>query len=139
MTQINAYLTFDGNCREAMNFYKECLGGELVLNTVAGSAMEASCKPEHKDLIMHATLTNGGLLLMASDNLMSAERLTIGNDVTLSLNCSSDKEINTYFSKLAEGGEIEMPLMTQFWGATFGMLKDKYGKSWMLNYDKPAQ
>ena len=46
MTQLNVYLTFDGNCREAMTFYKECLGGELVLNTVAGSAMEANCAPE---------------------------------------------------------------------------------------------
>ena len=87
---------------------------------------------------MHSSLTNGGFVLMASDNLMSAEKLMIGNDVTLSLNCSSDAEINDYFSKLSEGGIVEMPLMTQFWGATFGMLKDKYGKSWMLNFDKPA-
>lgn len=138
MTQIHAYLTFDGDCREAMSFYKECLGGELAINTVAGSPMEAHCAPEFKGSILHATLTNGALVVMGSDNL-GKEGFRPGNDITLSLNCSSPEEINTFFSKLSEGGTIEMPLMEQFWGATFGMLKDKFGKRWMLNYDKPAQ
>ncbi len=138
MTQINVYLTFDGNCREAMNFYKECLGGDLHLMTVGGSPAEAHCAPEMKDYIMHATLTNGGLVLMASDNI-GPRKFLLGNDMSLSLNCSSEEEINTFWVKLSEGGEIQQPLQVMFWGATFGMFKDRFGKRWMLNYDKPTK
>lgn len=138
MTQINVYLTFDGNCREAMTFYKDCLGGELNLMTVAGSPVEAHCAPEMKDCIMHATLTKGGLVLMASDNI-GPRKFLLGNDMSLSLNCSSEKEINTFWAKLSEGGEIQQQLQKMFWGATFGMFKDKFGKRWMLNFDQPAQ
>ena len=135
MTQINAYINFSGNCREAMTFYKECLGGELTLQTVGGSPIEAQCPAGMKDDILHATLTKGVLLLMGSD-MVGPGGLVKGNNIALSLNCSSEEEINTFFSKLSESGNIIDPLKVQFWGAMFGVLTDKFGIRWMLNYDK---
>lgn len=135
MTQINAYLTFDGNCREAMTFYKECLGGELVMMPFEGSPMADKVPAEARNRIMHANLVNGQLMLMASDAGMQ-DKVVNGNNVALSLNCSSDEEINTFFQKLSAGGKVTLPLGQQFWGATFGMLTDRFGTNWMLNYDK---
>ncbi|MDP9230730.1 MAG: VOC family protein [Bacteroidota bacterium] len=135
MTQINAYLNFNGNCREAMNFYKECLGGELALQTVEGSPIEAQCPAAMKHQILHASLMNDGLILMGSD-MQGPEGFIKGNTIALSLNCSSEEEINTFFSKLSQDGKITHALTEQFWGATFGVLTDKFGIRWMLNYDK---
>ncbi len=135
MTQINAYLGFNGDCREAMNFYKECLGGELTLQTVEGSPAEAQCPAAMKHQILHASLVKNGLILMGSD-MVGPEGIIKGNTIALSLNCSSEEEINTFFSKLSSGGQIIDPLKMQFWGALFGVFTDKYGIRWMLNYDK---
>lgn len=138
MTHINAYINFNGSCREAMTFYKECLGAELDLQTIGGSPIEAQCPAGMKDQIMHATLTKGPLLLMGSD-MTGPWKVVKGNDMALSLNCSSEEEINTFFSKLSDGGEILDPLKIQFWGAMFGVITDKFGIRWMLNYDKNKQ
>ncbi|MDB5224003.1 MAG: hypothetical protein JWN83_2670 [Chitinophagaceae bacterium] len=135
MTQINAYINFEGNCREVMTFYKECLGGELNMQTVEGSPIEAQCPAGIKHHILHASLMKDGLILMGSD-MQEPGGFTKGNNIALSLNCSSDEEIKAFFSKLSEGGRISHNLMQSFWGATFGVLTDKYGIRWMLNYDK---
>ena len=140
MTKINAYLTFDGNCREAMTFYQECFGGELTIQTVAESPMTEQTPEAEKDKVMHANLTKGDLVLMAADMIehegAGNERVVRGNAITLSLDCSSEDEINMFFSNLSAGGQVTMPLAEQFWGATFGMLTDKFGLNWMLNYDR---
>jgi PhnB protein len=135
MAQINAYLNFNGNCREAMNFYKDCLGGELNLQTVEGSPMEAQCPAGMKHQIMHSSLTKGEILLMASD-MVGPEGFIKGNTMALSINCNSEDEIETYFSNLSSGGQVIHPLAKQFWGATFGFLTDRFGVRWMFNYDK---
>lgn len=136
MTQVNAYLNFDGNCREAMNFYKECLGGELNMQTVEGSPIEDQCPAAMKHQILHASLAKDELLLMGSDMKEPGESFTKGNNIALSLNCSSDEEIKTFFSNLSKDGKVSHPLKKEFRGATFGVLTDKYGIRWMLNYDK---
>lgn len=136
MTQINGYINFEGNCREAMTFYKDCLGGELNMQTVEGSPIEAQCPPSIKHQILHASLVKDGLLLMGSDMQEPGGNFIKGNNIALSLNCSSDEEIKTFFSKLSEGARISHNLMESFWGATFGVLTDKFGIRWMLNYDK---
>ncbi len=135
MTQINAYVGFNGRCREAMTFYKECLGGELTLQSVAETPAAAQCPEGMQHQIMHAALTKGPLLLMGSD-MVGPDGFNEGNNIALSLNCSSEEEINTFFSKLGEGGKIIDELKTQFWGALFGVLTDKFGIRWMFNYDK---
>jgi PhnB protein len=138
-TQINAYVSFSGKCREAMTFYKKCLGGDLALTTVGESTIATQCPAAMQDNILHSSLTrNGTLLLMASD-MTGPDGFTQGNNIALSLDCSSEEEINTFFSKLSEGGKIIDPLKVQFWGALFGAFNDKFGIRWMLNYDKNQQ
>ena len=130
MKQIVAYLQFAGNCREAMNFYKECFGGELVFNTVKGSPMEQYMKPEDQDKILHSSLTNGTIQIFASE---MAVPKTIGDNVHLWVNCASEAEIETLFNKLSKGGKITIDLMPAYWGATFGAVTDKYGIQWYVS------
>lgn len=134
MKDITPYLTFNGNCRQAMTFYKDILGGDLELMDFASSPMEVP--DEAKNNIMHAILTSNGVTLMASDT-MPNQAVTNGNSVSLSINCQSVDEINHLFNSLSDGGEITMPLEDTFWGARFGMLTDKFGTCWMFNYDYP--
>lgn len=134
MTQINAYLTFDGNCAEAMNFYKDCLGGELVLTKVGDSPLAEQCGSDMENKIMHAHLSHGAIVLMASDKIMPGDFIR-GNSCSLALQCSSEEEINTFFNQLSTGAVIIEPLKQQFWGAIFGMFNDKFGVTWMLNFE----
>lgn len=138
MTQINSYLTFNGNCREAMTFYKECLGGELALQKIGESPLGAQLPPQMKENILHSTLIKNGLVLMASD-MVGEEGLIKGNAVSLMLNCSSEEEIKTAYAKLSEGGKATNPLHDTFWGAIFGDLTDKFGNQWLLHYDKSTK
>ena len=133
MTQINAYIGFNGKCREAMNFYRDSIGGELFIQTVEGSPAEAQCPASMKDQILHSSLTKDSLVLMGSD-MHSPEGYREGNNIGLMLNCSSEEEINTFFSNLSVGGKVIDPLKKQFWGAIFGAIDDKFGIRWMLNY-----
>lgn len=134
MAQINPYINFEGNCREAMNFYKECLDGELMMQTVEGSPAEAHCPDAMKHQILHSSLVKDSLVIMASD-MSSSEGIKKGNNIALSVNCSSESEIRTYFSNLSQGGTVIHDLKTEFWGAIFGVLTDKYGIRWMFNYN----
>ena len=136
MKQLGAYLRFDGNCREAMTFYKDCLGGELSMQTVGESPMAKQLPPQAQKNIMHSSLVKGKVVLLGSDMVDPGKR-TNGNSISLFIECDSEEEIKTCFAKLAAGGKVDMPLKTEFWGATFGMLTDKYGNEWMLNYEKP--
>ena len=135
MTQINAYLTFNGNCREAMNFYKEVLDGDLALQTIGESPMADKMPQKMKDCILHAQLTKGALILMGSD-MVNEPGLIKGNSVTLMLACNSEEEIKSCYEKLSAGGNKDHALEETFWGATFGDLTDKYGNHWLLNYEK---
>ncbi len=88
-----------------------------------------------RDYILHATLTQGALVIMASD-MVPDSGLVRGNSVSLTLNCSNETEIRDCYHKLAEGGQATHPLDYTFWGSLFGSLTDKYGNHWLLNYDK---
>ena len=130
MTTINAYLTFNGNCREAMTFYKECLGGELNLLTVKGSPMETQWPKEVHNKILHSTLEKGNLVLLGSD-MVEPQGLSMGNNISLSLICSSNEEIELFFNKLSVGGKIKYP-PHNFYGGKIGGIIDKFGINWML-------
>lgn len=135
MTRINSYLTFNGNCREAMTFYKNCLGGKLYFQTIGASPLAEQMPQRMKDCILHATLTYGNLIILGSD-MVSHTGLIKGNAVSLSLTCSSEKEIRDCYEKLSSGGQATHPLEDTFWGALFGGLMDKFGNHWLLNFDK---
>ena len=133
--RICTYLTFNGNCREAMTFYKECLGGELTFQTI-GESLRSKKMPERmKNCILQATLTKGSLILMGSD-MVGENGLIKGNSVSLLLNCKSAKEIKTYYKKLSLGGKANHSVGETFFGALFGGLTDKFGNHWLLNYKK---
>lgn len=135
MKNINPYLTFNGNCREAMTFYKDCLGGELKFMTFGESPMESGT--EDKNKIMHANLVHNNAVLMASDSMQSRP-VDSGSNFTISVDCENEQEIETHFNAMARGGKVTMPLQDTFWGARFGMLTDKFGFQWMFNYNKPG-
>jgi PhnB protein len=130
--RINPYLRFnDGKCREAMNFYKDAIGGELTLQTVGESPM-ASEMPESPEKIMHATLNNGDkAIILASD--MMRDKATIGDHMAVSLNYDTVEEGRKAFDALSKGGEPFMPFEKAFWGDYFGVFTDKYGIEWMIN------
>ena len=133
MSQLQAYLHFDGNCRRAMTFYQHCLGGELVLQTVGQTGDYSQTPGEGSDRILHSSLTTDSFVLLASD-LSVAGGMVKGNSISLMLNCDSESEINERFASLSSGGEVLHPLEPTFWGAIFGDLTDQYGIHWYLNF-----
>lgn len=136
MPGINAYIAFDGNCREAMSFYRDCLGGELKLMTVGESPMAGQLPKEKAGSIMHASLNGEGFSLMASDRLDHGEHVE-GSDIGLMLQFGTEEETRAVFAKLAKGGRVETELKMEFWGAMYGELIDRHGIRWMFNFEKP--
>lgn len=139
MKEINSYLTFNGNCREAMEFYKKCLGGELQL--IPFSEMPGDLPKEAKgakDGIMHARLAKGAVALMASDT-MPGHAFQQGNNFSIAIQCESPQEVDELFTALGEKGKATMPVQETFWAARFGMVTDQFGINWMFNFEKPKQ
>ena len=132
MARLNPYLTFNGNCREAMNFYKECLGGELTLTVVGDSPAANQVPPQMKDQLLHSLLKTDELEIMATD--MRPDTLNEGNAVHLCLICKTEEELESIWNKLSAGGKINQPLHKMFFGL-IGTFTDKFGKSWILEYD----
>jgi PhnB protein len=133
--RLTPYLTFNGNCREAMTFYQQCFGGELMVQTMEGTPAAEHVAPEARHNVLHSILTTDDMLLMASDSGLGPAAK--GDMVSLSFNCQSPEEIQRLFDVLSVGGTVTMALQDTFWGATFGMFADQFGIDWMLNYDKP--
>lgn len=137
-TQLVPYLMFNGNCREAMNFYKDAINGEIKLSTIGESPMKDNMPANQHENIMHASLSKNGQSLLFASDLMGPDAPQHGNTMTLCLNCSSEEEIQTVFKNLSVGGKVTSELKKEFWGDTFGMLVDKYGFNWMFNFG-PSQ
>ncbi|MEK6910425.1 MAG: VOC family protein [Nanoarchaeota archaeon] len=135
MAHLNPFLRFnDGACREAMEFYKECFDGKLTFMTIGESPMAKDMSADKQHYIMHSELKKEGLLLQGSD--MMRDTAIIGDNVGITINCESEHEIKTIFAKLSVDGEVFCQLGEAFWGALFGVVTDKYGIEWMLNYPK---
>jgi len=139
MNATVAFLHFDGNCREAMEFYRKCFEAELFLlpfSEVPGDLLTESQKAQNR--IMHSTLTKASTLLMAADTMPGAP-LRRGDDFSVLVQCGGLPEQEKLFAALGEGGKVTMPLQATFWGARFGMLTDRFGIRWMLNFSLPKQ
>jgi PhnB protein len=138
MKAINPYLNFPGTAEEAFNFYKSIFGGDFIGGINRFKDMPESDKiPENeKDKIMHISLPIGnGNILMASDSLESmGYKVTAGTNFHLTIEAESKEEADKFFKDLSEGGKITMPMEDTFWGAYFGMLTDKFGINWMVDY-----
>ena len=129
--RLNPYLSFGGNCQEAMEFYKEVFGGKLEMTNYLDGGMSQSADDEK--LIMHAMLqADNGITFMASDGRSTIEAESEPS-IQLSINGDNLEELTELFEKLSEGGLIREPLVKAPWGDTFGMLTDKYGIQWMVN------
>jgi PhnB protein len=138
MTTVNAYLIFDGNCEEAFNFYQSVFGGVFpYVGRYSEMPPEMPLPEKDRNKIMHMSLPIGDhTVLMGSDAGGASEGKTVaGNNISLSVNTGSQQEADRIFNGLSAGGKITMPLDKTFWGAYFGMLTDKFGIHWMVNYD----
>ncbi len=134
MTLLTPYISFDGNCQEAMEFYRSCLGGELEINKIGDSPMAAHM-PDKKDQVMHSVLKSNNMTLMASDLVMGGT-IQRGTSITLTIHGGTKEELQEFFAKLSEGGKVTHALEDTFFG-TYGDLTDKYGINWAFQADKP--
>lgn len=138
---VQAYLFFNGNCEEALEFYKKALGAQVDMLMRFKDSPEApppGMVPSGFDnKIMHASFRIGETLLMASDGCETSKVNFDGFSLSLAL--SSEAEADKAFNALAEGGQVRMPLGKTFWSPRFGMLQDKFGIGWMINVIPPGQ
>jgi len=137
---ISPYLAFDGNCREAMTFYRDAIGGKLEFMTFEQMPEEHPVPDEYKDRIMHCALRGEGLELMASDSMPGqGEPLVNGNTVSLSIATKELEKGRNIFDNLSSGGEVTMEFQPVFWGGNFGMLRDRYGMNWMITSEEQSE
>ena len=141
MTTVNVYLTFNGNCLEAFNFYKSVFGGEfpyvgLYKDMPAEGGHEAS--PEDSEKIMHISLPiSQETMLMGSDTGGEwASHFEQGNNFSISINTDSRDNADRFFSGLSAGGTVTMPMSKAFWGDYFGMFTDQFGINWMVSFNE---
>lgn len=133
--QIEPYLTFNGNCEQALAFYARCLGGNVTfMQRYGGSPMDDGKLPaDWKDKVMHSVFVADGTGFMASDG-MPGQAPTGYSGISMSLNVPKDTaRAQRIFDALAAGGQVQMPFGKTFWAEGFGMLTDKFGVPWMVN------
>lgn len=141
MATVNVYLTFNGNCEEAFNFYKSVFGGSFPYVGRFGEMPPQGGKPlpeADKNKIMHISLpVSNETILMGSDTGGEwASNYKPGNNFSISINALSKEEADKLFKGLSAGGTVTMPMNKTFWGAYFGMFTDKFGINWMVNFDE---
>lgn len=138
--QLNTYLTFDTNCREAFEFYRTVFGGEFAeIHTFEEAPPDMGVPERERGLIMHVSLPIGSSVLMGSDSSSTqGPPPVVGSNFSVSVSPDSKEEADRLFAGLSEGGRTIMPLDDTFWGARFGMCVDKFGVTWQINFQCPA-
>ncbi len=140
-TEIQPYLTFNGDCEDAFNFYKYVFGSEFSyigrFSDMPPQEGMPVLPPQYANRIMHIALPiSGDFVLFGSDTIEEwGTKLVVGNNITLSLKPETKEEANRLFNALSEGGIISMPMGDTFWGAYFGMFTDRFGINWMINIE----
>ena len=142
MATVNPYLIFDGNCKEAFDFYKNAFGKDFADINFFGDMPPQEGMPslseDQKKMVMHVRLEiSAETILYGSDIFPGTKGFKQGDQYAVSLNADSRQEATDLFTKLSEGGTVTMPLADTFWGAYFGMWKDQFGIDWMVNFDDP--
>ncbi|MED1467429.1 VOC family protein [Bacillus salipaludis] len=132
--QITPYLMFDGNAREALEFYREVFQGE-ILNVQTYGESGYNNSPEAENLLIHAHFKKDDLFIMASD-AFPGNVINKGNNISLALDLESEDEINRLYDALRENGKVYMELQDTFWGAKYAKVTDPFGIAWDLNYQK---
>ena len=146
MASVSTYLNFAGNTEQAFLFYKKVFRSEFSgpiqrMGAVPSAADMPKLSEAEKNLVMHVALPIlGGHLLMGTDAVESmGQKLTFGNNVSISLSPDTREESDRLFNALADGGTVTMPLQDMFWGDYFGALVDKFGVLWMVNCSAPKK
>ena len=141
MTKLSIYLTFDGNCEAAFEFYKSVFGTEFSdfnrFSEIPPQDGQPPISAELGNRIMHVVLpVNEHMEILGSDTMPDHKHIS-GNNFSLSISTDSKEKADDFFNKLSEGAIVIMPIADTFWGAYFGMLTDKFGIQWIVNYDYP--
>lgn len=136
--QINPYLNFTDNCEEAFNLYHAVLGGDMEISRFSEMPPDENAPPVDGNKIMHVSLTLGdGQVLMGSDVPPHMGEVVVGNHAHMSVAPDSAEDAKRIYDAMSDGGQVVMPLQSMFWGADFGVLIDKFGVTWMVNYTYP--
>ncbi len=138
---LSTYLTFDGNCREAFEFYRSVFGGEFQsFQTFADAPPDLPVPEAEKNQVMHVSLPIGSSVLMGSDRGTGfGPPIVVGNNFSIAFDGESREDVDRVFAALSEGGNVIMPLQETFWGAYYGLWTDKFGINWMANYTLPTK
>lgn len=145
MTTVNIYLTFNGNCEEAFNFYKSIFGGEFKhVGRFDEMPQQEGTAPIHdseKNKIMHISLpVSKETVLMGCDSAETFGETTIfGNNFSITVNGNNKAEADRLFNGLSKGGKVTMPMNDTFWGSYYGLFTDKFGINWMINFSENSQ
>lgn len=145
MTTVNIYLTFNGNCEEAFNFYKSVFGGEIPymgrFKDMPAGEDGGKLKPEDANKIMHVSLPiSKETMIMGSDTGGEwASGYSQGNNFSISITTDTKNEADRLFNGLSAGGKVSMPMNKTFWGDYFGMFTDKFGINWMVSFNEAKQ
>jgi PhnB protein len=139
MKHLNVYLNFAGTCRQAMEFYRDAIGGEIISMQYMSDVPGQEIPNAFQHYVMHAEYRCEHIHLMASDIMPEHPAIQTGNNVHLSINSTDLEEQARIFERLSDGGVVTMPLEDTFWGARFGMLVDQFGISWMMNCELNGQ
>ena len=140
---LNIYLTFDGNCRAAFDYYRAAFGGEFsAFMTFADGPPDMDVAEADKDRVMHVSLpvalSGGSSVLMGSDAMSGIGPPPVaGNNFAISINGQSKEHCDAMLAQLSDGGTVTMPLAEMFWGAYFGTWTDRFGINWMINCELP--
>ena len=134
---LSTYINFDGNCREAFEFYRSVFGGEFaVMETFRNGPGDMGMPEDELDNIMHVSFPIGSSVLMGSDMPSTfGPPVKQGNNFSISYGATSREESDDLFGKLAKGGTVSMPMQDMFWGSYFGSCTDKFGINWQINFE----
>lgn len=135
--KLHPYLSFNGQCKTAFEFYEKCLGGQICgVMTYGESPMAAEAPPDWQDKVAHASLKIGDQEIMGAD--MVSGQYDVPQGFSVLLNVDSSEEAQRLFAALAEDGRVQMALEPTFWARQFGMVTDRFGTPWMVNCDLPV-
>lgn len=137
MSDFSIYLLFDGTCRQAMEFYKACLGGELICTQVKDSQAKDHMPAFQQEKVLNARLVSGSVKISASDWLRPDQTPVRGNMNCMYLSGGSFAGLKAVFDKLSEGATVTDPLEQKFFGS-YGALNDRFGVRWMFHTDQKA-
>ena len=138
--QLNTYLTFDKECREAFEFYRSVFGGDfLFIQTFGDGPPDLQVPEDEQGRVMHVSLPIGDSVLMGSDSTSAfGPPPKVGGNFSITVSPDSRADADRLLAGLAEGGEMVTPMQDMFWGAYFGMCVDKFGIRWQVNFENPV-